>query len=471
MFTTATQLARDAQGHWLGEAPATWSGWAIDSRKVQAGEIFVALKTERQDGHAYVGAAAAAGAVAALVAQPVAGVNLPQLVVTDPAAALARAAAAHRQRFFGPVVGVTGSSGKTSTKEILARVLGDGSVHRTAGNLNNQLGVPLTLLGLLPTHRTAVIEAGMNTAGEMAALTAWIDPTVAVVTMVGPAHLERLGSVAAVAREKAALVHGLRAGGWGVVPHALLEWPDFAAAGDRLVTVDAAPAGTAEVSGAGACARWAAGPAETWELSWVERQSGQRGEVTVPRVSAGQLSNLALALTVGARLGQRPEAMAAALADWTPGALRGRWLERHGRRWYIDCYNANPASLLDAAGCFALQCPPASGPRVWVLGCLGELGAAGPAWHEQVGRQLPVAAADRILLVGPGELAGPWRAGLVAAGARAGAITRVDTAAELAGVVPHLPGPVFLKGSRVHRLEQLLPPAASPALSHAFAPR
>lgn len=468
----ADQLARDTSGHWHGGQPGAWSGWTIDTRSLKPGEVFVALRTAQRDGHEFVAVAARAGAAAALVAHPVEGVELPQLVVADPAAALGVAAAAHRQRFAEPVVGVTGSCGKTSTKDLLGHVLGGDLVHRTAGNLNNQLGVPLTLLGLRPQeHSAAVIEAGMNEPGEIAVLARWIDPDVAVVTMVGPVHLERLGSLAAIAREKAELVRGLRPGGFAVVPCSVLEWSDFAAERARLVVVDAAPAGMPIRAGADALARWRPQGADHWLLAWQDRASGSAGEAVLPRVSTGQLANAALALVTGSRLRRSPAEMAHALTRWKPDGIRGAWWEIDGRPWYVDCYNSSPVSLTDAAECFDAQCPDSAGPRVWIIGTLGELGRDAVALHEQAARALPVAAGDCVLLVGPGAHTDALERGLRAAGRQPGDLHRVSTAAELAGHVAASSGPVFLKGSRMHRLEQLLPADVTPDLTHAVVPR
>jgi UDP-N-acetylmuramoyl-tripeptide--D-alanyl-D-alanine ligase len=209
MPTFAPQiLAAWTGGRWtrLPEAPLT--GFSADSRQLRPGQAFVALKTGRRDGHGFLAEAGRAGAVAALVAAAQADAALPQLVVPDPLTALQAIAREHRRSFAGPVIGISGSAGKTSTKDLLARLLGGerGGVLATEGNLNNHLGVPLTLLRLDPrAHAFAVIEAGISAPGEMAALAAMIEPDAAVITLVAPAHLEALGGIEGVAREKALL--------------------------------------------------------------------------------------------------------------------------------------------------------------------------------------------------------------------------------------------------------------------------
>src|SRR5471032_1278003 len=176
------QLASWTGGRWTTPPGAPLTGFAIDSRAVRAGEIFVALKTEKRDGHEFLAAAQAAGAGAALVATPNPSLKLPQLVVRDPLAAFQAIAREHRRAFRGKVVGISGSAGKTSTKELLTLVLGGAAsgVLATEGNLNNHLGVPLTLTRLDPAaHKFAVVEAGVSAPGEMPPLAAMIRPDLA----------------------------------------------------------------------------------------------------------------------------------------------------------------------------------------------------------------------------------------------------------------------------------------------------
>jgi UDP-N-acetylmuramoyl-tripeptide--D-alanyl-D-alanine ligase len=189
----------------------------IDSRKVTPGSLFIALVGAREDGHRYVEAAAAAGAAAALVRQRQASA-LPQLVVDDPLRALQQFAARWRQAYAAPVIGVTGSNGKTTTKHLLRQICAArGEVLATEGNLNNHIGVPLTLVRLRPSQATAVIEMGANHAGEIAQLSAWAQPDIAIVTQAGDAHLEGFGSRDGVAHAKGEIYAALRPGGTAVI--------------------------------------------------------------------------------------------------------------------------------------------------------------------------------------------------------------------------------------------------------------
>ena len=202
---SSADLATWAEGRWTVSPRAAVTGFGTDTRALRAGDVFVAVRTERRDGHDFLGAARSQGAACALVGRPVAD-DLPQLVVDDPLVALRRVAARWRADFPGCVIGVTGSVGKTSTKELLSALLGT-EAFVTEANLNNLIGVPLMLLRIEPgIHRFAVIEAGMSVPGELGVSAAVIRPDLAIVTNVAPVHLEGVGSLAGIAREKATLV-------------------------------------------------------------------------------------------------------------------------------------------------------------------------------------------------------------------------------------------------------------------------
>ena len=204
-----------------------------------AGQVFVALKTDKRDGHDFLNEAQTRGAAAALVDREISSMTLPQLVVGDVLAGFQRIAREHRREFPGTVVGVTGSVGKTSTKDLLALLLGGApKVLTTEGNLNNHLGVPLTLTRLDPAiHDYAVVEAGINTPGEMQGLAEMIEPDHAIVTLVAPAHLEKLGTLEGVAFEKSRLLAANRDGGLAVFPFSCTRFESFRALTNPLVLV------------------------------------------------------------------------------------------------------------------------------------------------------------------------------------------------------------------------------------------
>ena len=443
-------LARAASGQWTREPARTLTGFGIDSRSLRLGDVFVALKTAARDGHAFLSAAQAAGAAAALVSTPDHGLELPQLVVADPLAAFQAIAAAHRRAFAGPVVGVSGSAGKTSTKELVALLLAasPGEVLATEGNLNNHLGVPLTLTRLDPSrHRAAVVEAGIGGPGEMAPLADMIAADLGVITLVGPAHLEALGSLEGVAREKSLLLARAKPGALKIFPAACLQHAAFRALPGPVLAPEP------RVSHFG----------EETRVEFVLAAGEAPRAFTFRRVSDGMATNAALALAAALSLGVSPADAQERLAAWRPAALRGE-LRRddHGRWLYVDCYNANPASMHDALAAFVAIAPPGQ-PRLFLIGGMEELGADSLSYHRTFGRALSDALRpqDRALV-----LAAPAAAEAVVAGAAHPAVSAAADLDALRASFDAFAGAVFVKGSRRYRLESVLSPSGEPAASH-----
>ncbi len=373
----------------LQGADRTFQAVCHDSRALRAGDLFVALRGPRFDGHDFLAQAQDLGAAGALVetARPLA---LPQVVVADSRAALGRLAAHWRERFRIPLVAVTGSNGKTTVKEMIAAILGRlGPVLVTAGNRNNEIGVPLTLLGLRAGHQRAVVEMGMNHAGEIAYLSALARPTVALVTNAAEAHLEGLGSVAAVARAKGEIFGGLREGGVAVInaddPHAGL-WRELAAPHEVVTFGLERPA--------------------DYSADYQPLAEGSRlrlhtplGEVdmTIPLMGRHNAANAAAAAACAAQAGAGLEDIRAGLERLR--AVAGRLEVKRARRgaWVLDdSYNANPASV--AAGLEVLR--ERAGERVLVLGDMLELGEAAAEIHRRVGALARRIGIQRLLAVG-----------------------------------------------------------------------
>ncbi|CAM4290864.1 bifunctional UDP-N-acetylmuramoyl-L-alanyl-D-glutamate--2,6-diaminopimelate ligase MurE/UDP-N-acetylmuramoyl-tripeptide--D-alanyl-D-alanine ligase MurF [Kerstersia similis] len=417
---------------------------AIDARKLVAGEVFVALAGERADGHDYVAQAEAAGAAAALVAHPVAGVALPQFVLGDGRAVLARLATAWRRRFDIPVIAVTGSNGKTTTKEMIAAVLaawvGEAARLATRGNLNNELGVPMTLLRLRAGHRAAVIELGMNHPGEIAVLAAMAQPTVALVNNAQREHQEFMKSVAAVAEENGAVLAALPASGVAVYP-----------ADDAHAAVWDGLSGTRRKS------RFAlSGAAELMAADPQVTPAGVSASVSLPD---GTVLTLATAVPGVHNLRNAMAALACTLAVGVPAATALHALaafapvagRMHARRlaagvWLIDdSYNANADSVRAAID--VLGSVP--GPRVLVLGDMGEVGDQGPAMHEEVGAYAASRGVD--VLVAMGELS---RRAVAAFGV--GAVWVDSTEAAMTAVRAAQPAVVLVKGSRFMHMEKIV---------------
>jgi len=453
------ELATWSRGRWTAPPAAPITGFTQDTRDLRPGDVFVALKTERRDGHAFLGAAQAAGAAGAIVGRADPAVTLPQLVVADPLGALHLIAREHRRRFVGPVVGISGSVGKTSTKDLLARLLGGApEVLSTEGNLNNQIGVPLTLTRLDPArHRFAVVEAGVSAPGEMGPLAGMIEPDLAIITLVAPAHLRDLGGVEAVAREKAALPAAVRPAGIAVFPRPCLRYDAFRALDVRTMVIEAAevvrPAdppkdrvyfAVSQRAGATALAI-AYGPPPPLNF-------------TMHRVSAGMAQNAVLAICAALWLGVSPAVIQERLAAWRPAKWRGELRQEGDRLLYLDFYNANPVSMADALENFASLAPPDQ-PRAYVLGCMEELGPRAAEYHRRLGRRLALRPGDRVFIIG--DRATALRAGLLESGNPVGQIEIVADLAPVAAFLAGFRGAVFLKGSRRYELERALAAGAS----------
>jgi UDP-N-acetylmuramoyl-tripeptide--D-alanyl-D-alanine ligase len=420
-------------------------GASIDSRTVRPGELFVPLPGSRTDGHAFLADAFARGAGAALCARArYAGFEGrepgPLIVVEDVTTALQRIAAGHRAAWPGLLIGVSGSVGKTTTKELVAAALGGAMpTLATEGNLNNHWGVPLTLLRLRPGHRAAVVEIAMNHPGEIAALADIARPAAAVLTYAGSAHLEHLGSLEAIAREKAALAHALDARGVAFVN---ADSPRLAAAvrGARCRVVTYGQARRADVR-----------PTRVEALP----EGGSRIEVAgFPPLELAlpgrhQVTNALAALAVALELRLDPAAVVAALAACRPPRARMEVRRARGATLLVDCYNANPESTRAALETLAAW--PDAARRIAVLGDMLELGpSAGRLHHETA------AAAGRSEVWAIGAHAGDLVRGARAAGAAArsfdaiGALRDAVREALAPGVV------VLVKASRGAALERVL---------------
>ncbi len=450
---TPQELAAWTRGQWTAAPAAPLTGFTQDTRDLRPGDVFVALQTERRDGHAFLGAAQAAGAAGALVGRADPAVSLPQLVVADPLGALHLIAREHRRRFPGPVVGISGSVGKTSTKDLLGLLLGGpATVLATEGNLNNHIGVPLTLTRLDPAvHLAAVIEAGISAPGDMAPLAEMIEPEHSIITLVAPAHLQKLGSLDVVAREKSRLPAANRPGGQAVFPVACWAFEPFRALANPLVLV---PENEDMTKVAARTVRFNVfhRPGRT-ELTL----DGKR-RFTLRRVSSGMAQNAALALALGGQLGVSDAVLQSRLAEWAPAKWRGELRAFGAATVYCDFYNANPASMADAIDAFN-GTVPAELPRLYVLGCMEELGDTAVLYHRQLGRLLHLRRGDFLFALG--DQAAALREGLLENGNDPAAVEVITGLAPVRERLAGFKGAVFLKGSRRYQLETVLEPHAT----------
>jgi UDP-N-acetylmuramoyl-tripeptide--D-alanyl-D-alanine ligase len=455
----SARLRADEAAAWMrgtlrqGLPEIALNGVSIDTRTLAAGELFVAIEGPSHDAHAFLGAALAAGAGGLVIrrGKPLpaeAKPELPVIEVTDTTRALGELAAGHRARFTGPVVAITGSNGKTTTKEMCAAILSvSAPCLKTQGNLNNQFGLPLTLLRRRASDRSIVVEIGMNHRGEIAPLAAIAKPDVAVVTNVGSAHIEHLGSREAIALEKGDLLAALAPAGTAVIP-----------ADDAFGLAARTPA---------ACLRFGrAAHADVRAEDVRELEAGGfafalvtpagRIDARVAGLGEPALDN-ALAAAAAAQAAGAPLAdLAAGLARYAPA--HGR-LERialaQGRVLIDDSYNANPQSMEVALRVLARR--RGAGRGLAVLGEMGELGETADAAHRAIGRLAAELGIDALYtLAGRGER---FAEGATAGGMPAACIAVCRDHAELATRVARELASgdwVLVKGSRSARMERVV---------------
>ena len=380
---SAETLVRGTGGAWSVRPPSRATGISKDTRSLRPGELYVALRGERFDGHAFVEAAFAAGAVGAMVEEGYAGPEPgPLLRVRDPLDGLRSLACAYRDTWRASVVGITGSVGKTTVKEMIASVLSEkGKTHRTEGNLNNHIGLPLSMLAMPTDAETGVFELGMSRPGEIAELAELLRPEIGVVVAVGAAHLEAFGSVEEIADEKGALPARLPEDGAAWID-ADSEWAE------RLRARSAAPVRTVSLSGEADCAgRPVPGGVEVDGFFYPLRWPGRHVAL-----------NALFAIALGREAGLGPEGIAAGLAAVRLPGMRWEERESGGVRFVNDAYNANPLSMRAALRTFAED--RRAGARWAVLGAMRELGEAARTEHVELGRFLAGLDLDGVVAVG-----------------------------------------------------------------------
>lgn len=423
-------------------------GYSIDSRTVQAGDLFFAVRGERLDGHEYVEDAIAKGAIAAVVENNQIGRFASKarlLAVDDSLRALQNLGAAVRRVWGKPLIGVTGSAGKTTTKEAIAHVLGTRHhVLKSEGNLNNHFGLPLQLLKLEPEHDIAVIEIGMSHAGEITALAKLAAPDCGVVTMVAPVHLEFFASMADIARAKYELIESLHAGGIAVLnaddEYVSQFGRDFHG---RVVTFGLHK--PAEVSAHNLESR---GPLGS---SFDAIADGATARVDLPLLGEHNIYNALAALAVGLQYGVPLATAAEALATLSPSDKRGEILHIGGATVINDCYNSNPKALDSMVRSLA-QIPAQR--RIVVAGEMLELGPSGAAMHQDAGERIAQHGID--LLLGVRGMAVVMVVGARRAGLHAKFVATPEEAGEWLRHEIQPGDVVLLKASRGVRLERAL---------------
>jgi UDP-N-acetylmuramoyl-tripeptide--D-alanyl-D-alanine ligase len=423
-------------------------GYSIDSRTIQRGELFFAVKGERLDGHDYVHEALERGAVSAVVRKDQLArfsVKTCLLAVDDTLVALQKLALAVRRLWGKPVIGVTGSAGKTTTKEAIAHVLTSRfRALKSEGNFNNHFGLPLMLLKLEPEQEIAVIEMGMSHAGEIAALAKIAQPDIGVVTVVAPVHLEYFDSIAAIARAKYELIESLPHQGTAVL-NADDEYVSQFGRDFRGKVIFYGTQKSADVRAENIESRGADG--SVFDLV----VNGRRERATLQLVGAHNIHNALAAAAVGVERGIPLKNVVASLATLAPADKRGQVVQVGNIKVVNDCYNSNPKAL--EAMVDALAAMPAR-RRIVVAGEMLELGPSGDQLHRASGRHIADKKID--VLLGVRGLASAMVEAARASGTKAVFLATPDEAGEWLAREARDGDVVLLKASRGVKLEKAL---------------
>ena len=458
---------------WEGARHVFVESISTDSRSIRAGAVFIALRGDRFDGHDFLKEAHRRGAAAAIVCGAVPeglGDCLPLYRVTDTSSALARLAQAWRENWSGSLVGVAGSNGKTTTKEMVRRVfaeaVGERRTWATPGNHNNQIGVPQTLLGLRPRHHLAVIEVGMNHPGEILQLAQWSAPQGGVITNAQREHQEFMQSVEACAQENGDLLTAVEAGGFAIFPRDRAHEAIWTQKASHLARVRFGLAFDAAESrhDLGLCRDLVAHPSrdqqgravfQLEDLVHVDRWPLGQAPIPLAGLGAHVVRNAVCAAAVGLCLGLNSKAIRDGLSGFQPIAGRGRLHALPmGGLLVDDSYNANPDSVRAAIDALALQ----PGPRAMLLGDMGEVGEEGQRFHDEVLLWAHQQGIEQIWLLG---------SAMREASARVAVGDALDDVSDAAHQIQTWLGEcahrgetptLWVKGSRFMRLERLLSP-------------
>jgi UDP-N-acetylmuramoyl-tripeptide--D-alanyl-D-alanine ligase len=434
-------------------AGPTYSRISTDTRSIGEGDLFVALRGERFDAHQFLAQAAAAGVMGAVVSYvpPNLPAGMRLYEVDDTLVALGSLARHRRARLGARFVAVVGSNGKTTTKELIRAVAATRfRTHATQGNLNNRVGVPLTLLSIAEETEVAVIEMGTNRPGEVAILTEIVRPDMAVVTSIGEEHLELLGDLDGVLREEVSVLEGVPPGGLGFVAEEPSELPDRAR---EILGVE-----RVRVAGLDPSAELRPDDPEAIEI--MEDGSTRwdwRGEsVLLPIPGRFNVRNALLAFGVGEALGITPADAVRGVAQVAVPKLRGEWGHHGGLRVLADCYNSNPPSLRAAVDLVAAL--PARGRRIVVLGTMREMGEASERVHASSAEEIAARVGSGVeMVVATGAFVPAFAQHAPALGDKL--IAREDPLEAYEALRPSLAGTetILLKASRGDELERWLP--------------
>lgn len=450
MFLTLSEVSRILGHHSDCESPVT--GVSIDTRTLLPGALFAAIRGTKVDGHDYLSAAKERGAAGAIVETINASVDLPQICVTNTVDALGLLANAVRRQQGPNVIGITGSYGKTTTKDMVAAVHGfSRSCHATIGNFNTEIGLPLTILSAPQDVETLVLEMGMRGSGQIAELVRIAEPNIGVITNIGSAHIELLGSRDAIAAAKSELFRGLAHGATAVYAEAI----------DYRDVVD---------QSAAHCSRMIVGETESCDLvisnikvsrlesSFTVTYKHESAKAVVATPARFAATNGALAIGTGLAAGMSLADCVAGLATWRPseGRMRPRNMA-NGAVVLSDAYNAAPEAMLAAISVLADVGGQGTGSSWAVLGEMRELGVETKQWHHAVGEAVFSSGIQHLVVVG--QAAADYRTGAIIAGMDPDHIHFFETPENAAAVLQVVVGSsdvVLIKGSRAAGLDKIV---------------
>lgn len=412
---------------WSSPVSSSFTSVCTDSRLITPGTLFVAIAGPTRHGQEFLSQAKASGAIGAIV-ETLQPIDLPQIVVSNSVAALQKLAKARRKDYTGTLIALTGSSGKTSTKELLAHLLGDSDTHKTSGNFNNHIGVPLTLLSGDISKKFWVIEAGISTPGEMSPLEQMIRPDAGLLTMIGSVHLEALKTRAGIAEEKAKL--------FANIPR------------EGKVFLHAQDATYPALKHYPPLHMEAKSDATGWTLTF------NQTDFHLPLWTPGTVRNAALCLALAQEFGIPTGILQSRLLSWQGVSLRGQWVRFKNapptQRIYFDAYNSNPEALADSLWRFRHISNPKKS-HLYIIGTMGELGEDSNAMHRTATAALHPRPADSVILVGT-------KAAILAEGlknSQAQSIEIIDDLEKIKEALTKFDGECFIKGSHSTGLHKL----------------
>ncbi|MDR2396648.1 MAG: hypothetical protein LBD69_02255 [Puniceicoccales bacterium] len=446
-------LAQWTQGIWTRLPIKTIQNFCFDTRLLKANECFLAIKTDHNDGHAYVEQAQQLGATAAIVERKV-SCSLPQLIVSNTLQALQRIAFHYRNTLSTEIFAITGSCGKTTAKELLALLLNHEKTFKTPDNFNNRLGVPLSLTQIDPNrHVQAVIEVGISKPYEMAALAKMVRPNTSILLNVGPAHIGNFNDdITQLVKEKMTLFQFSTNNIF--LPDALLQYPMPLHDCQTYAITQATPQHIPNKIPIHYLRYTAQAMPYGWQLQLYN--GTHHHAFTLPfRIGTGQLYTFASVLHVTLECKIPADILQQRLNLWIPIHQRGEWLHINNKHYFVDCYNANPLSFADSLQHFQKEVP-LHVPHCYILGSMAELGSKSPLYHRQIAQLIQNTSQDVFILIG--DFADDIKAGLLDKNIQNTQIKAFKTAQAAKAFLTTLPfAYFFLKGSHRYHLETCIP--------------